>query len=114
MIRRTGSSLARVDSESEALQAERDAYLALSEASLDAILDAKLVRDQPGEYRQALDRMIELQTATLAAHDRLVGRAEELELDMEIVSGLREGRVDLAILLQRTLAQVARLDSADN
>jgi hypothetical protein len=103
-----------VDSESEALQAERDAYLALSEASLDAILDAKLVRGKPEEYRVALDRMIELQTATLAAHDRLVKRAEELDLDVEIVSGLREGRADLVLLLQRTLAQVERLDSADS
>jgi hypothetical protein len=100
-----------VDSESEALQAERDAYLALSEASLDAILDAKLVRDQPEEYRRALDRMLELQTATLSAHDRLVSRAEELELDVEIVSGLREGRADLVLLMQRTLAQVERLDA---
>lgn len=100
-----------MDSEQEALQAERDAYLALSEASLDAILDAKLVRDQPEEYRRALDRMIELQRATLAAHDRLVRRAEELELGVEIISGLREGRVDLAILLQRTLAQLDRLDA---
>jgi len=102
-----------VDSESEALQAERDAYLELSQASLDAILDAKLVRDKPAEYRRALARMVELQTATLSAHDRLVQRAEELELDLEIVAGLREGRVDLAILLQRTLAQVERMDAAD-
>jgi hypothetical protein len=100
-----------VDSESEALQGERDAYLALSQASLDAILDAKLVRDRPEEYRRALDRMVELQTATLTAHDRLVHRAEELDLDREIISGLREGRVDLALLLQRTLAQVERLDA---
>jgi hypothetical protein len=100
-----------VDSDSEALQGERDAYLELSQASLDAILDAKLVRDQPEEYRRALDRMVELQTATLTAHDRLVQRAEELDLDREIISGLREGRVDLALLLQRTLAQVERLDA---
>jgi hypothetical protein len=103
-----------VESESEALQAERDAYLELSQASLDAILDAKLVRDRPAEYRKALDRMVELQTATLSAHDRLVKRAEELDLDLEIVAGLREGRADLAILLQRTLAQVDRLDAAEN
>ena len=99
-------------SEPDALQVERDAYLALSEASLDAILDAKLVRDQPEEYRRALDHMLELQTATLSAHDRLVTRAEELELDVEIVSGLREGRADLVLLMQRTLAQVERLDAA--
>jgi hypothetical protein len=103
-----------VESESEALQAERDAYLELSQASLDAILDAKLVRNRPAEYRKALDRMVELQTATLSAHDRLVKRAEELDLDLEIVAGLREGRADLAILLQRTLAQVDRLDAAEN
>lgn len=103
-----------MESESEALQAERDAYLELSQASLDAILDAKLVRNRPAEYRKALDRMVELQTATLSAHDRLVKRAEELDLDLEIVAGLREGRADLAILLQRTLAQVDRLDAAEN
>jgi hypothetical protein len=102
-----------MDSESKALQAERDAYLALSEASLDAILDAKLVRGRPEEYRLALDRMIELQTATLSAHDQLVKRAEELDLDVEIVSALREGRADLVLLLQRTLAQVERLDAAE-
>ncbi len=101
-----------MDSRSDALQAERDAYLALSEASLDATLDAKLVRDKPAEYRAALSRMIELQTATLAAHDRFVRRAEELALDREIVATLREGRVDLAILLQRTIAQLDRLDPA--
>jgi UDP-N-acetylmuramyl pentapeptide synthase len=100
-----------VHDEVDALQAERDAYLALSNASLDATLDAKLVRDRPQEYRAALGRMIELQTETLAAHDRFVRRAEELGLDLEIVATLREGRVDLAILLQRTIAQLDRLDS---
>ena len=102
-----------MNSDVDALQAERDAYLALSNASLDATLDAKLVRDKPEEYRAALGRMIELQTATLAAHDRFVQRAEELGLDLEIVVTLREGRVDLAILLQRTIAQLERLDAAD-
>jgi hypothetical protein len=101
-----------VDSESDALHAERDAYLALSEASLDATLDAKLVRDKPAEYREALARMIELQRATLAAHDKFVRRAEALDLDREVVATLREGRVDLAILLQRTIAQLERLDAA--
>ncbi|WP_214402995.1 hypothetical protein [Pseudonocardia lacus] len=103
-----------MDSEPDALQAERDAYLALSEASLDATLDAKLVRDRPDEYRAALGRMIELQTATLAAHDKFVRRAEALDLDREVVASLREGRVDLAILLQRTIAQLDRLEAADN
>jgi hypothetical protein len=102
-----------MDGDVDALQLERDAYLALSNASLDATLDAKLVRDQPQEYRAALDRMIELQTATLAAHDRFVRRAEDLGLDLEVVATLREGRVDLAILLQRTIAQLDRLDSAE-
>jgi hypothetical protein len=97
-----------MDSEPDALQAERDAYLALSEASLDATLDAKLVRDNPAEYRSALERMVELQRATLAAHDKFVRRAEALDLDREVVATLREGRVDLAILLQRTLAQLER------
>jgi hypothetical protein len=101
-----------VSSESDALSAERDAYLALSEASLDATLDAKLVRDRPAEYRAALERMVELQTETLAAHDRFVRRAEELGLDIEVVATLREGRVDLAILLQRTLTQLERLGPA--
>jgi hypothetical protein len=99
-----------MDSEADALQVERDAYLALSEASLDATLDAKLVRDRPAEYRAALARMVELQTATLTAHDRFVRRAEALDLDREVVATLREGRVDLAILLQRTIAQLDRLD----
>ena len=101
-----------MENEVDALQAERDAYLALSNASLDATLDAKLVRGQPEQYRAALGRMIELQTATLAAHDRFVRRAEELGLDLEVVATQREGRVDLAILLQRTIAQLERLDSA--
>jgi hypothetical protein len=100
-----------MDNDVDALQAERDAYVALSNASLDATLDAKLVRDQPEQYREALGRMIELQTETLAAHDRFVRRAEELGLDLEIVATLREGRVDLAILLQRTIAQLDRLDA---
>lgn len=100
-----------VSDEADALQLERDAYLALSEASLDAALDAKLVRDQPQEFRAALERMIELQTETLAAHDRFVRRADELGLGIEIVASLREGRVDLAILLQRTIAQLDRLDA---
>jgi hypothetical protein len=100
-----------MNDEADALQLERDAYLALSEASLDAALDAKLVRDQPEQFRTALQRMIELQTETLAAHDRFVRRAEELDLGIEIVATLREGRVDLAILLQRTIAQLDRLDA---
>jgi hypothetical protein len=102
-----------VDREPASLQAEQDAYLALSEASLDAALDAKLARDQPDEYRAALTRMVELQTATLAAHDRFVQRAEELDLGLDVVAGLREGRVDLAILLQRTLAQLERAENGE-
>ena len=101
-----------MDDEVDTLQAERDAYLALSIASVDATLDAKLVRGQPAAYRAALGRMIQLQTETLAAHDRFVRRAEELGLDVEVVAALREGRVDLAILLQRTIAQLDRLDAA--
>jgi hypothetical protein len=91
---------------------EREAYLAASKASMDATLDAKLVRDEePSPERDqrllaAMQRMVTMQVEALAAHDRLVARAERLGVTADVLAVLREGRAGLALQLQRTTAEV--------
>lgn len=91
------------------------AFLAASKASLDATVDAIGVqREQPSPDRDrrllaAVNRMAELQVEALAAFDQLIQRGVELNADRELMSVLREGRAELAVQLQRTLAEVDRL-----
>jgi hypothetical protein len=99
-----------VDSAADPLRAEREAYVALSSAVTDSLLDARLVRDQPERYRETLSRTMALQVDRLAAHDRFVHRAERLGVESELVAKLREGRADLALMLQRTQSEVGSDD----
>jgi hypothetical protein len=69
-----------VDDVADPLAPERAAFVAAIRDAIDASLDGKRARDNgdPAELLGALRAMIATQVATLAAHDRLVRRAQEL------------------------------------
>lgn len=94
------------ETQTDPLAPERAAYLAVSRASIDAILDAKTISETgpPDRALAALRHMAELQTAVLVAHDRFVRRADEIGLHWAELARLREGRAALALQMQRTLA----------
>jgi hypothetical protein len=82
---------------------------------MDQTFDAAAIQQEPPSAERdtrlakAVDRMADLQADALASLDLLVQRAEELHLGREAVAGLREQRAELALQLQRTLAEVERL-----
>lgn len=95
----------------------RTAYLAVSQESVDATLDAASIQreppssDQSERFLTALHRMVGLQVQVLAALDRIVLRADRLGAEQEVIAEFRNGRADLALGLQRTLAQLERLEA---
>lgn len=86
---------------------------------MDATLDAAAINREPASAERtsqlvtALNVMVDRQVDTLAAHDRLVARGEQLRLSAEIVAELRVGRAALAAQLQHVLAEIARLSVVD-
>ena len=55
--------------------------------------------------------MVTLQTQTLAAHDAVVVRAEELGVDAQVVDEFREGRAALDLQLQHAATHARRLEA---
>jgi hypothetical protein len=101
----------------ELLASQRAAFLAVSQASIDATLDAAAIQREPPSrernerFLAVLHRMVALQTQTLAAHDAVVRRAEELGVDAQVVAEFREGRAALDLQLQHAATHARQLEA---
>ena len=96
--------------------ADQEAYLAASEALIDATLDVKLLQragvDRLPELRAAAAVMIDRYADTLAAQDQLIARGEAFRISDEVLGPLRDGRADMAAQAERAAVWLAQLDQA--
>lgn len=100
----------------DVLRRERDVLLAAVLAAIGATLDADDLSHDPrsrsdGRLLTARREMAELLVDCLGAQDRFIRRCAEIGYDSESIAGLREGRAELALRLQKTLADVEQLGS---
>jgi hypothetical protein len=99
---------------SDALRAERAAFLAAAIAAIGAALDVADLSDDPsspsnGRLLAAVRVLAELQGECLVAQDRLIQRCEEIGVDHETLVALRQGRAELALRLHNALVDVEEL-----
>jgi len=107
---------ANVSPSNDVLHEERNVLLAAVLAAIGATLDADDLSHDPlfrsdGRLLTAARQKAELLVQCLSAQDRFIQCCSEIGSDSGSIAALREGRAELALRLQQTLADVEQLSS---